>query len=240
MPLLNVSFSLPLQNPVLVFAVIFGIILFAPILLNRIKIPHLIGLIIAGAIIGPNGFNLISQDSSILLFGKEGLGTVGLLYIMFLAGLEIDMHEFKKNSWRSAVFGFYTFTIPMGLGFLGGYYVLEFSLMTSILLASIFASHTLIVYPILSKFGVTKNRAVNVAIGGTVITDTLALLVLAVIVKMTRGAVDNAFWITLSASILIYGLVVVFLFPIICRWFFKRNDDNISQYIFVLAMLFLG
>jgi len=253
--LLKVSFTLPLENSVLVFAVIFGIILFAPILLNRIKIPHLIGLIIAGAIIGPKGFNLIAEESSIILFGKEGLGTVGLLYIMFLAGLEIDMYQFKKNSFKSAVFGFYTFTIPMGLGFLGGYYVLDFPLLTSILLASIFASHTLIVYPILSKFGVTKNRAVNVALGGTVITDTLALLVLAVIVqmtnkeggavldfivKMTNVTVENAFWIQLAVFILLYGVVVIFIFPIIGRWFFKRNDDNISQYIFVLAMLFLG
>ena len=247
MYLLSLAFTLPIENPVLIFAVILGIILFAPILLNRIKIPHLIGLIIAGAIIGPNGFHLIERDSSIILFG-----TVGLLYIMFLAGLEIDMLEFKKNSFKSAVFGFYTFTIPIGLGFLGAYYVLNFPLLTSILLASIFASHTLIVYPILSKFGVTKNRAVNVAIGGTVITDTLALLVLAVIVQMTTPIEvsennfwfllfgEHAFWIKLSAFILIYGIMVIFVFPIICRWFFKRNDDNISQYIFVLAMLFLG
>ena len=227
--------TLPLKNPVLIFAVILAIILFAPILLNRIKIPHLIGLIIAGAIIGPNGFHLMERDSSIILFG-----TVGLLYIMFLAGLEIDMFEFKKNSFKSAVFGLYTFAIPMGIGFLGGYYLLEFPLLTAILFASIFSSHTLIVYPILSKFGVTKNRAVNVALGGTVITDTLALLVLAVIVKMTHEAVDNAFWIILSSSIIVYGLVVIFVFPIISRWFFKHNDDNISQYIFVLAMLFLG
>ncbi|MCL1850481.1 MAG: cation:proton antiporter [Bacteroidetes bacterium] len=234
MDFLNQSFTLPLENPVLIFAVILAIILFAPILLNRIKIPHLIGLIIAGTMIGQNGFNLIEQ-SNVTLFGK-----VGLLYIMFLAGLEIDMQEFKKNSLKSAVFGFYTFTIPMGLGFLGGYYVLEFPLLTSILLASIFASHTLIVYPILSKFGVTKNRAVNITIGGTVITDTLALLVLAVIVKMTHGTVDNMFWIILSASIIVYGCVVIFIFPIIGRWFFKRNDDNISQYIFVLTLVFLG
>jgi Kef-type K+ transport system membrane component KefB/nucleotide-binding universal stress UspA family protein len=234
MDFFNQSFTLPLENAVLIFAVILSIILFAPILLNRIKIPHLIGLIIAGAIIGPNGFNVI-EESNITLFGK-----VGLLYIMFLAGLEIDMLEFKKNSLKSAIFGFYTFTIPMGLGFLGGYYLLEFPLLTSILLASIFASHTLIVYPILSKFGVTKNRAVNITIGGTVITDTLALLVLAVIVKMTRGAVDTTFWLVLSGSIIVYGCVVIFIFPMIGRWFFKRNDDNISQYIFVLALVFFG
>ncbi|MDR2970716.1 MAG: cation:proton antiporter, partial [Bacteroidales bacterium] len=230
----TITFTLPLENQVLAFAVIVSIILFAPILLNRIKIPHLIGLIIAGAIIGPWGFNVIKQES-IALFSQ-----VGLLYIMFLAGLEIDMIEFKKNSWKSAVFGFYTFSIPMILGFFGGYYVLDFSILTSVLLASVFASHTLIAYPILSKFGVTKNRAVNVAVGGTVITDTLALLVLAVIVKMSQGSVNGSFWIILSASILVYGAVVIFIFPIIARWFFKHNDDNISQYIFVLAMVFFG
>ena len=234
MDFLHQSFTLPLENPVLIFGVILVIILFAPILLNRIKIPHLIGLIIAGAIIGPHGFHVIEQ-SNIELFGK-----VGLLYIMFLAGLEIDMIEFKKNSWKSAVFGFYTFTIPIGLGFVGGYYLLGMPLLNAILLASIFASHTLIVYPILNKFGVTKNRAVNVAIGGTVITDTLALLVLAVIVKMTKGTVDNMFWIILGSSIVVFALVVIFIFPMICRWFFKRNDDSISQYLFVLALLFLG
>ncbi|MDR2971699.1 MAG: cation:proton antiporter [Bacteroidales bacterium] len=232
--LLSISFTLPLQNPVLIFAVILAIILFAPILLNRIKIPHLIGLIIAGVMIGPNGFYLI-EKSNVELFGK-----VGLLYIMFLAGLEIDMIEFKKNSMKSAVFGFYTFVIPMGLGFLGGYYLLQFSILNSILLASIFASHTLIAYPILGKFGITKNRAVNIAVGGTVITDTLALLVLAVIVKMTTGEINNMFWVLLGSSILIFGCIVIFIFPIIGRWFFKHNSDNISQYIFVLAMVFLG
>ncbi|NCB20271.1 MAG: cation:proton antiporter, partial [Bacteroidia bacterium] len=173
--------ALPLSNPVLKFLVILIIILFAPIILNRFKIPHILGLIIAGAVIGPNGFNLLLRDSSIILSG-----TAGLLYIMFLAGLEIDLAEFKKNSGKSLLFGMFTFLIPMALGTLTGLYVLEMSLMSSILLASMFASHTLIAYPILSKLGVTKNRAVNISVGGTMITDTLALLVLAVIVGMNR------------------------------------------------------
>lgn len=227
--------SLPLTNPVLMFLVILTIILFAPILLNKIKIPHILGLIIAGAIIGPNGFNILLRDSSIILSG-----TAGLLYIMFLAGLEIDLTEFKKNSGKSLVFGLYTFLIPMALGTLTGLYVLHFSMLTSVLLASMFASHTLIVYPILSKLGVTKNRAVNIAIGGTMITDTLALLVLAVIVGMSQGEVNSVFWTRLSFSILLFGLTVMILFPIIGRWFLKRYPDNVSQYIFVLTMVFLG
>lgn len=227
--------TLPLTNPVLKFLVILVIILFAPILLNKIRIPQILGLIIAGAIIGPNGINLLLRDSSIILSG-----TAGLLYIMFLAGLEIDLAEFKKNSSKSLIFGMFTFLIPMTMGILAGLYVLNFSMLTSVLLASMFASHTLIAYPILSKLGVTKNRAVNIAVGGTLITDTLALLVLAVIVGMTTGEVNSQFWTKLTFSIILFGLTVMILFPIIGRWFLKRYDDNVSQYIFVLVMVFLG
>ncbi|MDP3432280.1 MAG: cation:proton antiporter [Bacteroidota bacterium] len=227
--------TLPLTNPVLKFLVILVIILFAPILLNKIRIPQILGLIIAGAIIGPNGINLLLRDSGIILSG-----TAGLLYIMFLAGLEIDLAEFKKNSSKSLLFGMFTFLIPMTMGILAGLYVLNFSMLTSVLLASMFASHTLIAYPILSKLGVTKNRAVNIAVGGTLITDTLALLVLAVIVGMTTGEVNSQFWTKLTISIILFGLTVMILFPIIGRWFLKRYDDNVSQYIFVLAMVFLG
>lgn len=227
--------TLPLTNPVLKFLVILIVILFAPILLNKIKIPHLLGLIIAGAIVGPNGINLMARDSSIILSG-----TAGLLYIMFLAGLEIDLDDFKKNSKKSLVFGLYTFIIPMILGTLAGLYLLNYSLPTSILLASMFASHTLITYPLISKLGLAKNKAVNITVGGTLITDTFALLVLAVIVGMTTGEINTEFWIRLSVSIVAFGLIVMLIFPIIGRWFFKRFDDNISQYIFVLVMVFLG
>ncbi|WP_396184374.1 cation:proton antiporter [Flavobacterium sp.] len=233
--LIGIDFTLPLKNPVLLFSLILFIILFAPILLNKLRIPHLIGLIIAGAIIGPNGLNLIARDMSIILFG-----TVGLQYIMFLAGLEIDLAEFKKNSSKSLVFGMLTFSIPMILGTVVGLYVLHFSTATSVLLASMFASHTLIAYPLISKLGVAKNRAVTVAVGGTMITDTLALLVLAVIAGMQTGEINQEFWIRLGFSVILFGLVVMLIFPIIGRWFFKRYDDNISQYIFVLAMVFLG
>ncbi len=227
--------TLPLTNPVLKFLLILIIILAAPIFLNKIKIPHLLGLIIAGAIIGPFGLNLIERDSGIILSG-----TAGLLYIMFLAGLEIDIADFKKNTSRSLVFGMYTFIIPMVLGILSGIFILQFSITTSVLLASMFASHTLIAYPLISKLGVVKNKAVTMAVGGTMITDTLALLVLAVIVGMANGEVNSDFWIRLSVSLLAFGLIITILFPIIARWFFKKFDDNVAQYIFVLAMVFLG
>src|SRR5690606_28251571 len=217
------------------FLLVLIIILFAPLLLNKIKVPHLLGLIIAGAVIGPNGFNVLSRDSSIVV-----TGTTGLLYIMFLAGLEIDMGDFKKNKWKSLSFGLYTFIIPIVLGYLGAYYLLGFSELTSLLFASLFSSHTLIAYPLVSKLGVAKNRAVNITVGGTMITDILALLVLAACVGMAQGEVGKEFWIKMSVSIFLFGLVVLLIFPIIARWFFKKVDDKISQYIFVLVMIYLA
>ncbi len=234
---LNMMFNwnLPLTNPVLIFSLILFIILFSPIVLNRLSIPSLIGLIIAGVIIGPHGFNFIARDSSIELFG-----TVGLLYIMFISSLEMDMAEFKKNSLKSFIFGVYTFVIPMILGILSGVYVLGFTWLSSILLASMFASNTLITYPIIGKYGIVKNRAVNISVGGTIITTIAALLVLAVVVGMSIGTIDGRFWLKLGLSLLISSSIILFVFPLIGRWFFKNHDDNISQYIFVLALVFMG
>ncbi len=234
--LLKVSqFDLPLEDPVLKFLVVLIIILSAPLLLNKIKVPHLLGLIIAGAVVGPNGFNVLTRDSSIVV-----TGTTGLLYIMFLAGLEIDLAEFKKNKYKSMGFGAYTFVIPFVFGIAAAHFILEYNWLTSFLFASIFSSHTLISYPLVSKLGVVKNRAVNVTVGGTVITDILALLVLAIVVGMTTGEVNAAFWTKLSVGIIVFALIVLIGFPIIGRWFFKKVSDKISQYIFVLVMIYLA
>lgn len=233
--MLSFIFSLPLTNPVLIFSVILFIILLAPVILHRLKIPDLIGLIIAGAVIGPNGLGIMSRDSSIELFG-----TVGLLYIMFIAGLEIDMADLKKNYGKTMTFGIYTFLIPMILGTLTSVYWLDFSWPTSILLASMYASHTLITYPIVSKYGITKNRAVSIAIGGTVITCILSLLVLAVVVGMSTGEINHKFWVKLGLSTVVFISVVVIAFPMLGRWFFKRYEDSVGQYIFVLALVFLA
>ncbi|KQS32928.1 cation:proton antiporter [Dyadobacter sp. Leaf189] len=236
MQLLNIHISsLPIEDPVLKFLIELIIILGAPLLLNKIKVPHLLGLLIAGALVGPNGLNLLSRDSSVVV-----TGTTGLLYIMFLAGLEIDMGDFKKNMGKSVTFTAYTFAVPFILGVLGGYYVLHFSMLTSVLFASLFSSHTLISYPLVSKLGISKNLSVNITVGGTMLTDVLSLLVLAVVVGMTQGEVNGAFWFQLGFSVLAFSLTVLLVFPIIGRWFFKKVDDKISQYIFVLVMIYLA
>ncbi|WP_407430084.1 cation:proton antiporter [Arcticibacter sp.] len=227
--------TLPIEDPILKFLLELIIILGAPLLLNKIKVPHLLGLIIAGAIVGPNGYNLLSRDSSVVV-----TGTTGLLYIMFLAGLEIDMGDFKKNKWKSLGFSAYTFAMPFILGLLAGLYILKFNLLTSVLFASLFSSHTLIAYPLVSKLGIAKNLAVNVTVGGTMVTDVLSLLVLAVVVGMTQGTVDTSFWVQLSVSMLVFSVLVLVLFPIMARWFFKNVEDKISQYIFVLVVIYLA
>lgn len=231
----DLDLSLPFKNPVVIFSLVLFIILFAPILFNRIKVPHIIGLILAGVVVGPYGLNLLLRDSSIVLFG-----TVGLLYIMFTAGLEIDLEEFRKNRVSSFVFGLFTFALPMFFGVVTAYYVLGFALPSSLLLGSMMASHTLLAYPIASKYGIARVRAVTLSIGGTIVTDILALLVLAGVTGMTKGDIGPSFWLQLALSTIIFGCVLFLIFPLIARWFFKRFDDHISQYIFVLAMVFLG
>src|SRR3954471_12969434 len=203
--LADLNFDLPLRNPVIIFSIVLFIILFAPILFNKIKVPHIIGLILAGIIIGPYGFNLLLRDSSIVLFG-----TVGLLYIMFTAGLEIDLQEFKKNRSKSFLFGIITFLFPMILGGFTAYYIFDFSLLSSVLFASMLGAHTLLAYPIASSYGVSRTKAVTLTIGGTIIADILALLMLAAVTGMSRGDIGVAFWLQLVVSSLICGAIIFF------------------------------
>lgn len=147
------EFELPLSNPVLIFSLVLLIILLSPILLRKLSIPGIIGLIVSGVIIGPFGFNLLEKNSAVDLFS-----TIGLLYIMFIAGLELDMNEFKANRNKSLLFGLFTFSIPLMVGFPVCYYLLGYDFNASFLTASMFATHTLVTYPIVSKLGISKNK----------------------------------------------------------------------------------
>lgn len=229
-------FAFPLQNPVVIFALVLVIILLSPIILRRLRIPGIIGLILAGVIIGPNGLNILERDSSIVLFG-----TVGLLYIMFLAGLEIDMIQFKRSRYKSLLFGLLTFSIPQTIGTLIGYYYLNFSLLSSILLASMFASHTLLTYPIVSKLGINRIEAVTVAIGGTLITDTLALFLLSVIVQIHKESITPGFWAGVVFATTIFAVLIFWGIPKLARWFFKVfAREGYSHFLFVLSLVFVS
>ena len=225
--------DIPFTNPTLIFFIVLVIILMAPVLLNKIKVPHIIGMILAGMVIGPNGLDILERDSSFEIFGK-----VGLLYLMFLAGLEMDMNDFRKNKFKGLVFGLYTFIIPMVIGTLVSYYLFHFSIITSILLSSMYASHTLVAYPIVSRYGVTKHRSVTITIAGTIVTVLLALIILAIITGMYKDTIDHIFWIKMGISIIIYTIVLFIIFPKITKWFLRKYEDNVTQYIFVLSLVF--
>jgi Kef-type K+ transport system membrane component KefB len=221
---------------ILVFSVILFIILLSPVLLRKLRIPGIIGLIISGVIIGPFGFNIIAKSEAIELFSL-----IGLLYIMFIAGLELDLNDFKVNRNKSLVFGLLTFAIPLSIGFPICYYFLKYDLSASFLIASMFATHTLVAYPIVSKLGVSKNQAVAITVGGTILTDTAVLIILAVIMKSDEGTLNQAFWIRLIVSLSIFSVIMFMVIPRIAKWFFKTlESEKHSHYIFVLAVVFFA
>ncbi|MCM1483599.1 MAG: cation:proton antiporter [Muribaculaceae bacterium] len=223
-------------SPVAIFLIVLAIILITPILLNKLKIPHVIGLIVAGVLVGPYGFNVLARDMSFEVFGQ-----VGLLYLMFLAGIEIDMYHLKKNIRKGALFGLYTFLIPMIVGTAASVALLHVPLISAVLLASMFAAHTLIAYPIVSRLGLTKSKPVVIAIAGTIFTVLGSLMVLAAVRGIaTTGEFRILTMARLIGSLIAYCLVVLYAYPRLTRWFFKRFNDGVSQFIYVLSMVFLA
>lgn len=225
----------PITDPTWIFFLVLCVILFAPILLNRLHIPHIVGMLLAGVLIGPHGLDLLQRDSSFEIFGN-----VGLLYIMFLAGVEIDLADFNKNKHKSLAFGLTTFLFPFGLGGLLCHYFLHMDWAGSLLVASMFSSHTLVSYAIVSRYGLSHNRSVNMAVGGTIITDTLSLIVLAVISQLVHGHNEPEFWVMMAVGVILFITGVIYLFPRVARYFFRTFNDPVQQFIFVMAMLFLA
>jgi len=223
-----------IHDPVIIFAIVTLLILGMPFAMSLIKMPGMVGLLLAGALLGPNALGLLERDSSFILLGK-----VGLIYIMFTAALEVDLGVFKRYRVHAGVFGVLTFLLPQVIGSLVARYLLGFDWPAAILLASLFASHTLLAYPVASRLGLAKSQAVTTTVGGTMVTDTAALLVLAVVAGMAQGELTEAFWWRLGVSLAIYVTVIFFGVPRAGRWLFKRvGDDGAAQFVFVLATVF--
>ncbi len=185
-------------------------------------------------VIGPHGLFLIQKNSAVNLFS-----TIGLLYIMFIAGLELDMNEFNKHKYKSLIFGFFTFIFPIAIGFPVCYFLLHYELNTSLLIASMFATHTLIAYPIVNRLGIVKNQAVAITVGGTILTDTAVLIILAIISGTAKGQTTTDLWVRLSVSIMLFSIFVFFVIPRIASWFFRRlEDEKNAHFIFVLLVVF--
>ena len=226
----------PVTEPTWIYLGVLSVVLFAPLLFNRLRLPHIIGMILAGLLIGPNGLNILDRDDSFELFGE-----VGLFYIMFLASLEINMQEMKQAKGGALFMGLAVFAIPIALGLLANTYILKYdNFMTSLLLASMYASYTLISYPIVARYGLSRLRCVNFVVGGTVITDTLTLFVLAIIVGISRGEANVWFVLLMFVKLIAVGAIIIFFFPRIARYFFRNYNDSVIQYIFVMMLLFLG
>lgn len=223
-------------QPVTIFFIVLVIILLAPIVFNKLKIPHVIGLIMAGVIIGPFGFNVLDRDSSFAIFGQ-----VGLLYLMFLAGLEIDLFHLRLNIRRGLFFGIMTLMLPMVMGVLSSVYILGLGWTTSLLLGAMYSSHTLLSYPMVARFGITKSPAVLISIVGTIMAVIGSLLVLAGAMNVySQGFFDAVAIVQLVGLMIVYVVGVMVVYPVLTRWFFRHYSDKVTQYVYVMTMVFLS
>ncbi|MFE4107955.1 cation:proton antiporter domain-containing protein [Almyronema epifaneia] len=224
----------PIQDPVTVFLVIVGIMLVAPLIFERLRLPGIVGLILAGVVVGPHGLNLLERDETIVL-----LGTVGLLFLMFLGGLETSLDDLKRNAKPAIGFGLATFLVPMAMG-TGALMLMGYGALAAVLVASCLASHTLVSLPILSKLGIMRLPAITATLGGTLITNVLALLVLAVVVKAQEGDLTLSFWLFLIPSLAVFTFTTLWGVPRLGRWFFRKfGHDEGAEFVFVLAALFV-
>lgn len=231
----TIQSHLPLSDDTWVLFIVFSIILFAPLLMNRLRIPHIIGMILAGVLLGQYGFNILELDNTFASFGQ-----FGLYYIMFLAGLEMNLEDLKNCRHKSILFGVLTFAVPFCIGLWVSLSWLHLSWAASILLASVLSSHTLVSYPIVSRYGLNKHESVIFSVGATLVTLTISLFILAGVSSISEGETGFFFWAILIVKCLLFMLITVLVFPRLARWFFRKYGDNVMQFVFVLALLCLG
>ena len=226
---------LPITDPTLIFFVVLLIILFAPIVMSKLRIPHIIGMVLAGVMIGQYGFNILERDNSFELFGR-----VGLYYIMFLAGLEMDMEGVKKHTRRFLIFGLLTCFVPLILTYIMAMTILDYSPAASFLLGCIMASNTLIAYPIIGRYGLQRHPSVGLSVGSSMISLFMALVMLAALSSSFEKGSGWLFWILFIVKFAAFCVGSVILIPKLTRSFLRRYSDAVMQYIFVLGIMFLS
>ena len=225
----------PITDPTLIFFIVMLIVLLAPIVMGKLRIPHIIGMVLAGVIVGEYGLNILKRDDSFELFGR-----VGLYYIMFLAALEMDSSALKRDKYRFIVFGLATFIIPFILIYILGTSILHYSAAASLLLGSLMASNTLIAYPIVGRYGLQRNPSVSLSVGSTMISLFLALVVLAMTVASHNIGSNTSFWLLFILKVVAFCTGMTFFIPRITRWFLRRYSDAVMQFIFIMAVLFMS
>lgn len=231
----NIAQYFPITDPTLIFFVVMLIVLFAPIIMGKLRIPHIVGMVLAGVLVGKYGLNILVRDSSFELFGK-----VGLYYIMFLAALEMDMEGLKKSKQRLLTFGLLTFGVPFVMTYLMAIGLLDYSSKASLLLGCIMASNTLIAYPIVSRYGLQNKPSVTLSVGSSMLSLLLALVSLAGIVASFNKHDGTLFWVLFAVKFAVYCAGMIYLIPRLTRWFLRRYSDSVMQFIFVMAMLFMS
>ncbi len=220
------------MNALLTLTLVIGIIWFVPLLCRKIHVPSIVGFILAGIVIGPSVLDLVGETPALQI-----LGSLGMLYIMFQSGSEIDINDFKQYKYRSLFFGLCTFFIPFGLGLITSQYLLPYGWLPSLLLGAMYGSHTLMTYPIVSRYGVQKNMAVNITVGATMVAIILSLIVLAIVEGWSRSVQSVTDYAIQLALVAVFLLTVLWLFPRFARMFFKRYRDPISEFMVVMLML---
>jgi Kef-type K+ transport system membrane component KefB len=233
--MLNLTSYFPITSPTLIFFVVLLIILSAPIVMGKLRIPHIIGMVLAGIVIGEHGLNILERDNSFELFGK-----VGLLYIMFLAGLEMDMESVKKNSKRFLAFGLLTCFVPLAMTYFMAMWLLDYSKTASFLLGCIMASNTLIAYPIISRYGLQRHSSVMLSVGSSMLSLFMALLMLAALAASYGEDTGIGFWILFLLKFVAFCAGSIYLIPKLSRYFLRRYSDAVMQFIFVLSVMFLS
>ena len=233
--MLNLSQYFPITDPTLIFFVVLLMILLSPIIMGRLRIPHIIGMVLAGVLVGKYGLNILGRDASFELFGR-----VGLYYIMFLAGLEMDMGGLKKNRNRVMIFGMLTFLVPFAMTYFMGVSLLGYIPLASLLLAAIMASNTLIAYPIVGRYGLTRHTSSTLSVGSSMMALFMALIVMASIVNSFHGNGGILFWLLFILKFVAYCVGLIMVIPRVTRWFLRRYSDAVMQFIFILAVVFLS
>ncbi|MDD6994045.1 MAG: cation:proton antiporter [Prevotella sp.] len=233
--MLDFSQYLPITSPTLIFFVVLFIILIAPIVMGKLRIPHIIGMVLAGIVIGPYGLNILERDSSFELFGR-----VGLLYIMFLAGIEMDMEGLKKDLGKVTVFGLLTCFVPFILTYLSCVWYLGYPSLASLLLGCIMASNTLVAYPIVVRYGLQRSTVTTLSVGASMLSLLIALVVTAALVGSMSGDTGTLFWVMFFVKFVVWCIAMTWLIRHMTRWFLRRYSDSVMQYIFVLAVMFIS
>lgn len=231
----QLSAYFPISDPTLIFLVVLLVILLAPIVMGKLRIPHIIGMVLAGVLLGEHGLSILDRDNSFELFGN-----VGLYYIMFLAALEMDVEGVKKNKYRMLTFGLLTFAIPLALVYVSSVSILRYSVMSSLLLGCIMASNTLVAYPIVSRYGLQRKPSVMLSVGSTMLSLLLALTLLAGIVASYQSDANLTFWLFFALKFAVYCVAMIMLIPRLTRWFLRSYSDSVMQYVFVMLMMFMS